>query len=233
LTRVEGDVDEVKRERANRLTEMLEAEPFARTLRRLRTDFRAVALPSRRFVSSGARPSGGRYWRPAAGSLSDYLSASAASSARVPRTFPRALDKVTVTCRGSMDGLRESRAWSGLDIDDVERVFSLAFAVNQLSADLADLGDRIAEHAKPVDDQPGVTGGRFVSSYRCREAMRGNSVVLGLRVARLLGPTVAMAEPDQPDTLPRFGNLLSRSRQERRVSYHGIQLNAMCEWIAT
>src|SRR5262249_18374620 len=81
LTRVEGDVDEVKRERANRLTEMLEAEPFARTLRRL-------ALPSRRFVSSGVRPSGGRYWRPAAGSLLDYLSASAASSARVPRTLP-------------------------------------------------------------------------------------------------------------------------------------------------
>jgi hypothetical protein len=30
----------------------------------------------------------------------------------------------------------------------VERVFSLAFALQQLRGDLSDLGDRIAEHAK-------------------------------------------------------------------------------------
>ena len=27
--------------------------------------------------------------------------------------------------------------------------------------------------------------------------------------------------------------MLELLRQERRVSYYGIQLNAMCEWIAT
>ena len=27
--------------------------------------------------------------------------------------------------------------------------------------------------------------------------------------------------------------VLELLRQERRVSYHGIQLNVMCEWIAT
>jgi hypothetical protein len=53
-----------------------------------------------------------------------------------------------------MDRLRASDTLSHLDIDDVERVFSLAFAINQLRADLADLGDRIAEHAKLSTTNP-------------------------------------------------------------------------------
>src|SRR6266851_7223299 len=60
LSRVEGLFDEVKRERANRLTDTPDAEPFARNLRRLRHDLTAIGrtvtepLPQPAPVSGGS-----------------------------------------------------------------------------------------------------------------------------------------------------------------------------------
>jgi hypothetical protein len=85
---------------------------------------------------------------------------------------------------------------------------------------------------EPVDDQPGVTGGRFVSSYGRRVAMTDNSIVLGLLVAGLLGPTVgvliagllgptvAVAEPAQPDSPFRF-EIERRGNPRRGLAVEG------------
>jgi hypothetical protein len=55
-----------------------------------------------------------------------------------------------------MDRLRQSGTLRELGIEEVERVFSLAFALQQLRGNLGDLADRIAEHARstsPADQR--------------------------------------------------------------------------------
>jgi len=149
LSRVEGFVDEVKRERANRLTDTPDAEPFARNLRRLRHDLTAIG----RTVTEPLPQSARQYLEEAMGDLrlaiSDYLVGSAASirGRRVPPSL-ESVDKALLAFRDSMDRLRQSGTLRDLGIDEVEQVFSLAFAVQQLRGDLGDLADRVAEHAK-------------------------------------------------------------------------------------
>jgi len=146
---VEGLVDEVKRERANRLTDTPDAEPFARNLRRLRHDLTAIG----RTVTEPLPQSARQYLEEAMGDLrlaiSDYLVGSAASirGRRVPPSV-ESVDKALLAFRDSMDRLRQSGTLRDLGIDEVEQVFSLAFAVQQLRGDLGDLADRVAEHAK-------------------------------------------------------------------------------------
>jgi uncharacterized membrane protein YccC len=149
LTRVEGLVDEVKRERANRLTDTPDAEPLARNLRRLRHDLTAIGRTVTELLPQPAR----QYLAEPVGDLrlvvSDYLAGSATSVAG--RGAPPSLgsvDKALLAFRDFMARLRQSGTLRGLGIDEVERVFSLAFALQQLRGDLSDLGDRIAEHAK-------------------------------------------------------------------------------------
>ena len=149
LSRVEGLVDEVKRERANRLTDTPDAEPFARNLRRLRHDLTAIGRTVTEPLPQPAR----QYLEEAMGDLrlaiSDYLVGSAASirGRRVPPSL-ESVDKALLAFRDSMDRLRQSGTLRDLGIDAVEQVFSLAFAVQQLRGDLGDLADRVAEHAK-------------------------------------------------------------------------------------
>ncbi len=148
LSRVEGFVDEMTRERAHRLTDTPNAEPVARNLRRLRHDLNAVGRtvteplpqPSREYLAGAT--SGLSL------AISDYLARSAASVSR--RLAPPALESVDnalLAFRDSMNRLRQSGRLRELGIEEVERVFSLAFALQQLRANLGDLGDRIAEHA--------------------------------------------------------------------------------------
>jgi len=49
--------------------------------------------------------------------------------------------------RAALDRLRQSGTLSQLGIEDLERVLSLAFALQQLAIHLADLAERIAEYA--------------------------------------------------------------------------------------
>jgi hypothetical protein len=67
---------------------------------------------------------------------------------RPPLPSLEPVEKALLGFRESMDRLRQSGALPDLNIDEVERVFSFAFAVQQLRGDLGDLEDRIAEHAK-------------------------------------------------------------------------------------
>jgi uncharacterized membrane protein YccC len=149
LSRVEGLVDEVKRERANRLTDAPDAEPFARNLRRLRHDLTAIG----RTVTELLPQPGRQYLAEAMGDLrlviSDYLAGSAASvSGRLTPPSLESVDKALLAFRDSMDRLRQSGTLRELGIEEVERVLSLAFALQQLRGNLGDLADRIAEHAK-------------------------------------------------------------------------------------
>jgi uncharacterized membrane protein YccC len=151
LSRVEGFVDEVKRERANRLTDAPDAEPVARNLRRLRHDFVAIA----RTVAQPLPEPSRRCLAEATGNLrlaiSDYLAGSAASigGRRAPPSLD-AVDKALLAFRDSMERLRQSGTLRDLGIEEVERVFSFAFALQQLRGNLGDLADRIAEHATSV-----------------------------------------------------------------------------------
>lgn len=149
LSRVESLVDEVKRERTHWLTDTPDAEPFARTLRRLRHDLTAIG----RAVTEPWLQSVHQYLAIAMGDLrpvvSDYLVGSAAfvSGRRAPPPLD-AVDTALLEFRDSMGRLRQSGVLRELGIDEVERVFSLAFALDQLRGHLGDLADRIAEPAK-------------------------------------------------------------------------------------
>jgi uncharacterized membrane protein YccC len=152
LSRVEGLVDEVKRERANRLTDAPDAEPVARNLRRLRHDLTAIG---RTVIEPLPQPAY-QYLAEATGDLrlviSDYLAGSAASvgGRRAPLSL-ESVDKALLVFHDSMDRLRQSGTLRELGVEEVERVFSLAFALQQLRGNLDDLADRIAEHAKSAN----------------------------------------------------------------------------------
>ena len=74
-------------------------------------------------------------------------SAAAALSRRRPPSSLSSVDAARVAFRHALAGLRQSGALREVDIDGVERIFSLAFALQQLRAKLDDLADRRAEHA--------------------------------------------------------------------------------------
>ena len=108
LSRVEGFVDEAKRERANRLTDAPDAEPVARNLRRLRNDLTAIG---RTVIEPLPQPAY-QYLAKATGDLrlviSDYLAGSAASvgGRRAPPSL-ESVDKALLAFRDSMDRLRQ------------------------------------------------------------------------------------------------------------------------------
>jgi uncharacterized membrane protein YccC len=149
LSGVEGLVDEVRRERNNRLTDAPDPEPAARTLRRLRHDLTAVG----RAVTESLPHPACLYLEEATGDLrrgiSDYLSGSAASFSdrRAPPSL-ESVDKALLAFHDSMERLRQSGALRELSAEVVARVFGLAFALQQLRGDLGDLADRIMERAE-------------------------------------------------------------------------------------
>ena len=148
LARVEGFVDEMRRERANRLADAPDAEPVARNLRRLRHDLTAIGRsvteplpePARQYLTEATSQ---LRW-----TISDHLAGCAAAvrGRRAPPSLDQ-VDQALMAFREAMDRLRQSGRLRGLGIEEVERAFSLAFAVQQLRADLGDLAGRIAEHA--------------------------------------------------------------------------------------
>jgi uncharacterized membrane protein YccC len=158
LSRVEGFVADVKRERANRLTDAPDAEPVARNLRRLYHDLTAIGRTVIEPLPQPAR----QYLAEATGDLRlvilDYLAGSAASAGgRLAPPSLDSVDKALLAFRDSMDRLRQSGTLRELDIEELERVLSLAFALQQLRGNLGDLADRIAEHAKSVS--PAIRSG--------------------------------------------------------------------------
>jgi uncharacterized membrane protein YccC len=155
LSRVEGFVDEVNRERVNRLSETPDAEPVARNLRRLRHDLTAISRAVTEPLPEPARQCLAESLAALRLAISDYL-ASSAAVLRGSRAMPvlEPVDRALLTFRDSMDRLRASEVLQGLDIEGVERVFSLAFAVQQLRGNLGELADRVAERGLGLSASP-------------------------------------------------------------------------------
>jgi len=170
LGRAEALVDEVKRERAHWLSDTPDAEPFVRTLRRLRHDFTAID----RALTEPLPPAALHELAGAVGYLrravADDLAAST-TSVRERRPAPSldVVDEALLAFRDSMDRLRQSGTLRQLAIGDVERVFSLAFALQQLGAHLADLAQRIAEWTAERATASAATGGAGAGQARLTE----------------------------------------------------------------
>jgi uncharacterized membrane protein YccC len=155
LSRVEGAVHEVNRERANRLTDAPDAQPVARTLRRLRHDFAAIGRTVTEPLPELARPHLAASIAELRTALSDYLAGSAKSvSGRLPPPPLESVDAALLAFRHTLDQLRRSGILRQLDTEELERLLSLAFALQQLGNNLGDLADRLAERAASSTPTP-------------------------------------------------------------------------------
>jgi uncharacterized membrane protein YccC len=148
LGRAEVAADEAKRERANYLTAAADPEPLIRTLRRLRHD---LAMIGRATTTPLSGPVGAVLGEPTAQAgeaVSAFLRASAAAVA-AGRDAP-SFDDVEAALAGhaaAVARLRQHGMVRALPDETVGRLFSLAFGLEQLRQNLADLADRINEHA--------------------------------------------------------------------------------------
>jgi uncharacterized membrane protein YccC len=148
IARAETAADEASRERANHLSEAADPEPLCRTLRRLRNDLvmigRATATPLPASVRERIAVPAAH----AAAAIADLLRAVAA--AVTSRTSPPSLDEVAQAIAEysvAMAELRRQGLTRDLPDEAVARLFSLAFALEQLLHNLADLHDRVQEFA--------------------------------------------------------------------------------------
>jgi hypothetical protein len=122
-------------------------------------------------VTEPLPPAARRYLAEATGDLrlaiAGFLAGSAASVGRgLARPSLEPVDKALLAFRRSMDRLRQSGALRELGIEELERVFSLAFALEQLRGNLGDLADRIAERGNPTN--PTNRGGHVVETRERR-----------------------------------------------------------------
>jgi uncharacterized membrane protein YccC len=144
----ETAADEASRERANHLTDAADPEPLCRTLRRLRNDLvmigRATVAPWPETVRAHLADPASR----AGAEIAAFLGAAAGAIAR-DAALPT-LDAVAAAVAGytaAMAELRRLGMTRELPDDAVGRIFSLAFALEQLLRDLGDLHDRAQEFA--------------------------------------------------------------------------------------
>ena len=155
LGRVAGFVDEVSRERANRLTDAPDAGLVGRNLRRLYHDLAAIGRTVAQPLPEPARRDLAEVTGDLGRAISTYLAESASSAGR--RWAPPSLgptDQALYAFRQAMDQLRRLGVLRELPIEGVERIFSLAFALQQLRGNLDDLAEWIAERADASRGSP-------------------------------------------------------------------------------
>ena len=148
ITAVETLAEEARRERAHRLTDAPDPEPVARNLRRLRHDLvatsRAVAEP----LPAPGLHYLGRALADLQGAIVAFLRTSAeAFAARRPPPLLAPVESALAAFGEAIGALRRSGVLRELGDDAVGRIFGLAFALQQMREDLADLADRIAERS--------------------------------------------------------------------------------------
>lgn len=143
MGRVETTAKEAARERVNRLTDAPDPDLLVRALRRVQQD---LALANRMTVAPLPEPVQSRL-APYIMRLSDAMAAflhaaGAALAARTPQpsldSIVQALDKLSE----AMSGLRHQGLTRSLSDEAVERLFGLAFGLEQLRQHLAELAER-------------------------------------------------------------------------------------------
>jgi uncharacterized membrane protein YccC len=144
VERANGIADEVSRERASRLTDAPDPEPLVRNLRRLSHDLVTI---SRMLATALPEPLRVRLAGPA-----ETLSAAVGAvmggigDGLVAATPPRNLDAVATALadyQAAMRVLRAEGVTRSLTDGDIERVFGLAFALEQMRCNLDELASRV------------------------------------------------------------------------------------------
>jgi uncharacterized membrane protein YccC len=149
LSKVETLATDARRERDSRLAAGPDPDPLARTLRRLRSDLvimdRAVVAALPPPVHAALAP----VIAPVTRDVSAFLNAAAA--ALRARGGPPALDAVEAAVQAyasAVGAARRDGLMRTLSDEDVSRIFTLGFALDQLRLNFRDLADRITELAK-------------------------------------------------------------------------------------
>jgi uncharacterized membrane protein YccC len=147
LKQAETAADEAARERKMRVSDERDPEPVVRTLYRVRHDLvmvgRAAAKPLPESIIAGFTPLLAALRRDA-GTMLRGISASLVNRAAAP-----AMDTYQASVRAlaqAVEGFAEDRR--GLPVEDVARLFTLRFALEQLGEDMRDLASRTSEMAK-------------------------------------------------------------------------------------
>ena len=148
FARTEAIVAEARHERISFLAAQPDAEPLLRTLLRLRHDLvmigRAAAVPLPETFQARFEPLLAHVAKTAA----DYLRLS--GQALTARRDPSPLDAVIAALDGYADAfaaVRREGLTLGLPVDTAERIFALAFALDQLRQNFRDLERCISEAA--------------------------------------------------------------------------------------
>ena len=152
LTAVEQALKDADRERASRLADHRIPSAIPRTLWRVRNDLVAIGNVLR---------------EPLPATIASTLAPAAANLLRAEAELTQgcaiALDAVTVVSRDDLSaahfaftetfsGLRQSGVMRALDFNAVGRTFGLAYTLDSLHRDLADLADRIDEIATGIPE---------------------------------------------------------------------------------
>jgi hypothetical protein len=144
VERANGIADEVSRERASRLADAPDPEPLVRNLRRLSHDLVTI---SRMLATVLPEPLRVRLAGPAK-ALSAAVGAvmSGIGDGLVAATPPPSLDAVAAALadyQAAMRVLRAEGVTRALADGDIERVFGLAFALEQMRRNLDELASRV------------------------------------------------------------------------------------------
>ena len=146
IERANTIADEVLRERASRLADAPDPEPLVRNLRRLSHDLVTISRVLATALPEPLRP---RLARPAkALSAAVGTALGGIGDALVNATPPPALDDVAAAIadyQAPMRAMRAEGVTRSLADDDVERVFGLAFALEQMCRNLDELASRTRE----------------------------------------------------------------------------------------
>jgi len=146
LSQLDGVVSDATRQRARHLSSEGDVQPILRTLRRLRADYALIG----RAASEPLPEAAAAHLLPALDQLSQSLRGHLGDMAQAINAHRELPDLDTVTqaftaFTAATNGLRRSGQTRGLSDEELARIFTLGFALDQLRRDLGDLHNRVAE----------------------------------------------------------------------------------------
>jgi uncharacterized membrane protein YccC len=151
IRQVEAAADETVRERRIYLTDAPDPDPLCRTLRRLQHD---LVMIGRASITPLSEPVSDRLL-PSAATLAEAITGffretGAAVAAQAPPPSMDGVEKALADYAAAGAQLRSSGLTRDLPDEALGRIFSLAFALEQLHQNLKDLVDRAGERANPA-----------------------------------------------------------------------------------
>jgi len=162
IGKAEAAAEEVLRERSSYLTSAVDPEPVCRTLRRLRHDLAIVGRAMTRPLPDAVAGTITDPTLDVVAAISAFLAASAEAVAK-GRIPPSLVDlDVLFTAQSTATALaRRQGVAQTLHDEDLDRVFGLGFALEQLHTDLRDLVDRGVDLSEAASTARGkaVAGG--------------------------------------------------------------------------